>query len=52
MSWAEFLDECCGSDIIYYIDLEYFKSEMQLDFLLSQLRKSDTYEFHFRVNVD
>lgn len=52
MSWAEFLDECCGSDIIYYIDLEYFKSEMQLDFLLSQLSKSDTYEFHFRVNVD
>lgn len=50
LSWDELLKKCCENDHIYYIDLEPFKSQMQIDNLLNCLKNSDKYEFQFRVN--
>lgn len=50
LSLAEFLQKCCDSDLVYYVDLEYFRSQMQPEFLQSRLAESDSYQFHLRMN--
>lgn len=50
LSWEELLRICCENEHIYYVDLESFKSQMQIDNLLNCLKTSDKYEFQFRIN--
>lgn len=52
MDWDDIVRACCEKELVYYVDLELFRSEMQIDNIAGRLKNSDTYEFQFRVNND
>lgn len=50
MKWDELIRTFCENDLIYYIDLESFRSQIQPVKMLSELEKTGIYSFQTRVN--
>lgn len=50
VSWKIFLEELIEKQVIYYIDIEKFLRETNIDHICEKLTQANSYSFHFRVN--
>ena len=50
ISWDDYLGLCFEKELIYYVDLESFRQEMQLDNITWHLKKDGVFVFQCRVN--
>lgn len=50
MPWDAYISECCEKEIVYYVDQEQFRLQMQPENILRELKASGICSFHFRVN--
>ena len=50
VNWKTFLEELIEKQIIYYIDIEKFLKEANIDHICEKLIQADSYSFQFRVN--
>ncbi|WP_455500818.1 diguanylate cyclase domain-containing protein [Gemmiger sp.] len=47
-----FVEDLLAQKVIYYIDIEKFRREIEPAHLCSMLKLADSYRFHFRVNTE
>lgn len=50
ISWDDYLKLCFEKELIYYVDLESFRQEMQLDNIIGYMKKDGVFVFQCRVN--
>ena len=50
ISWDDYLELCFEKELIYYVDLESFRLEMQLDNIIGYMKKDGVFVFQCRVN--
>lgn len=50
ISWDDYLELCFEKELIYYVDLESFRQEMQLDNIIGYMKKDGVFVFQCRVN--